>query len=600
MPIRKGVGVSHGIRAGRALVIGRWEGEVPHYRVPEAEIRAEIRRFWRARVQAREEITALRNRTAETLGDKYAAIFDAHLLILDDRKLGRETMARIKTEALNAEWALAKTVQRILKAFEKVEDPYLRERGGDISDVHQRLQRVLAAEGNRHEKELELTEDTVVVAHALLPSDAVWLHQPRIVGFVTEEGGRTSHTAILANALEIPAVLGVDGITEQVEAGDEVVVDGFHGKVVLRPTRELKRIFLDEGEALRRIEESFEAEGGPVLTTDGVALTVQGNVEFPEEMKTLGRVGAQGVGLYRSEFLFLSTSPKLPTEEDHYAAYRRIAEASGDDPVVIRTLDLGGEKYFHTVLTKGEANPVLGLRAVRFCLTRPDIFRTQLRGLLRAAAEMKNIWIMVPMISGVAEWRRVLAFFDEVKDELKDEGLPVPDVPLGPMIEVPSAALVVDQLAREAEFLSIGTNDLAQYTLAVDRGNKAVSYLNDPWHPAVLRLIRETVVAGRREGIPVSLCGEMASDPFGALSLLGMGLRRFSCNPVNVSEVRRLLRNVSEEECRQVMQDAFSLATGPEIRAAVEAAFGERVREALGPGFADECGHLPDEESEPA
>ncbi|MDQ7006243.1 MAG: phosphoenolpyruvate--protein phosphotransferase [Acidobacteriota bacterium] len=584
----RGIAVSHGIATGKALVISRWESDLPRYRIAAEDVRSELRRFWKARSQAREEIGALREKAARELGDKYAAIFDAHLMILDDRSLGRETMGRIRDGLLNAEWALAKTVKRLLAAFAGMEDPYIRERGGDVSDVHTRLQRILALESNREEGALDLEEDTVIVAPSLLPSDALWLHQPHIVAFVTEQGSRTSHTAILANALEIAAVLGAEGVTEVVQQGDEVIVDGFHGTVIVAPTAEEKASRLKERERLLQLEAAFEQDRGPVRTTDGVELVLRGNVEFPEEMKTLRRVGATGVGLYRSEFLFLTTAPRLPDEEQHFEAYCRIAREAEGAPVVIRTLDLGGEKYFHDVLESGEANPVMGLRAVRFCLKRPDIFRTQLRGLLLAAAEHPNIRVMVPMISGLEEWRAVRMMVSRTREELESEGRTIPPVPLGPMIEIPSAALMADALARESDFFSIGTNDLQQYTLAVDRGNRSVAYLNDPCHPAVLRLLRETILAARRRKIPISLCGEMASDPLGALTLLGMGLREFSCNPAMVSEIRSILRRCSERAARRVVSEAMELATGQEIRARLEEAFSGLLEAVLGPSLTED------------
>jgi phosphotransferase system enzyme I (PtsI) len=584
----RGVGVSHGIAVGRALVIGPWEIDVSHYRIRPEEVRGELRRFFSARKQAREEILALREQTSESLGEKYATIFDAHLLMLDDRKLGRETMQLIRERHMNAEWALAATVQELIRAFEQVEDQYIRERGGDISDVHQRLQRILSGQPTHREAQLELTEDTVVVARNLHPSDSSWLHQPQVVAFVTEEGGRTSHTAIIANALSTPAVLGVEEATEVIKEGEQVAVDGFHGVVVSRPTESQLTELLAERDAMLEIEKALEEEAGPLATTDGVDVSISANIEFPEEMESLARVGAQGVGLYRSEFLFLSTSPALPTEDDHVKAYRSIAQKAGGQPVVIRTLDLGGEKYFHRVLEGGEANPVLGLRAVRFCLARPDIFRTQLRGVLRAAAEFRTISIMVPMVSSIDEWRQVRAFVDQVRRELVQEGVELNHVPLGPMIEVPGAALVVDALAKESDFLAVGTNDLVQYTLAVDRGNNAVSHLHQPWHPAVLRLVREIVLAGKREEIPVSLCGEMASDPVGALTLLGLGLRRFSCNIGVIPEIRAVLRHTSEAHARQVVASAMEQACTEEVREVLLEGFAPVLREVLGSDLSGE------------
>lgn len=584
----RGVGVSQGIAVGRALVIGPWEVDVSHYRIRPDEVRGELRRFFSARKQAREEILALREQTSESLGEKYATIFDAHLLMLDDRKLGRQTMQLISERKMNAEWALANTVQELLRAFEQVDDQYIRERGGDVSDVHQRLQRILSGQPTHREAQLELTEDTVVVARNLHPSDSSWLHQHQVAGFVTEEGGRTSHTAIIANALSKPAVLGVERATQRIQEGDQVAVDGFHGVVVSRPTDAELAELMAERDAMLEIERSLTEHVGPIETTDGIGITISANIEFPEEMEQLARVGAQGVGLYRSEFLFLATSPSLPTEQDHVDAYREIAKKAGGQPVVIRTLDLGGEKYFHRVLEGGEANPVLGLRAVRFCLARPDIFRTQLRGLLKAASEFRNIGVMVPMVSSLDEWRQVREFVAQVRRELLQEGVELGEVPLGPMVEVPAAALIVDALARESDFLSVGTNDLVQYTLAVDRGNNAVSHMHQPWHPAVLRLVREIVMAGRREQIPVSLCGEMASDPLGALTLLGLGLTRFSCNTGMIPEIRGLLTTISEQRAREVVTSAMLHSSTEEIRTALLEGFRPVLREVLGHGMSSE------------
>ena len=585
-----GVGVSHGLATGRALVIGRWEIDVPHYNIKADDVRGELRRFLKARRRAREEIEALRENTRARLGDKYAAIFDAHMMMLDDRKLGRETMARVRGDLMNAEWALAAAVQGFLTALESVGDPYIRERGGDLADVHQRLQRVLAGQENRHDRHLELEENTVVIAHALSPSDAAWLHQPHVTGFVTEEGSKTSHTAILATALEIPAVLGVERATHSARNGQMVVVDGTHGRVVLQPTKEVLRAVARDKEQQQLAERALEDERGPSTTRDGVGLRIAANIEFPEEMKTVDRVGGEGVGLYRTEFLFLTTSPHLPTEEDHVEAYRQIASAAGDQTVVIRTLDLGGEKYFHRVLEGGETNPVLGMRAVRFCLAHPDIFRTQLRGILRVAAEFGNVWLLVPMISGVEEWQQVVRLVDDVKIELRAEGIDVPRVPLGCMIEVPSAAVVADHLALRADFFSIGTNDLIQYLLATDRGNRAVAYLSNPWHPAVLRLVQRTIDAARRAEIPVSLCGEMASDPLGALTLLGMGLTYFSCSPASLPEIRTVLRRASREEARRAVEEALTHDSGEAIRSHLEQAFAELIREALDPSLSPRPG----------
>jgi phosphotransferase system enzyme I (PtsI) len=569
----QGIGASSGIAVGQALVVGRHELHVPRYRIRAEEIPRELRRFWTARRQAREEILALRDNAARKLGSKYAGIFDAHLLILEDRKLGRETVGRVRHRRHNVEWSLAATVNHLLTTLDAVEDPYLRERGGDIVDVHERLQRILAGATNRHAGALELTEDTVILAHSLSPSDAIWLNQPRIVGLATEKGGPTSHTAILAAALGIPAVLGVDRLLETVQEGEPVIVDGVSGGVILQAAEAALEAHRDRGAELRQ-RAARVTPRGPLFTTDGVEVQLAANLEFPEEMAVLERVGAHGVGLFRTEFLWLARGGSVPGEEEHLAAYRRLLAIDLDAPVVIRTLDLGGEKVPAAESRREEEpNPVMGLRAVRYCLAHPGVFRTQLRAIFRAAAETGRVWIMVPLISGLEEWREARRFITQVRDELIRDGLVVPPVPVGCMVEVPSAALVADRLAREADFFSIGSNDLIQYALAVDRGNSRVAYLHDPWHPAVLRLVRMAVDAGRNAGIPVTFCGEMSSDPLGALTLLGLGITRFSCTPAQIPSVRETIAGASARRWAELVEEAETLPTGREIhhRLAAEA-----------------------------
>ncbi len=581
----EGIGVSFGVAEGEALVIRRGERDVPRYRVPHPAVRAEVKRFLMARRRARDEIGRLRERAQHAVGERYAGIFDAHLAILDDRSLGRKTIALIRERQMNAEWALSSTVSDLLAAFGNLDDPFFRERGGDIEDVHERLQRILAGDAPHEERDLALERDTIIVAPSLSPSDAMWLHQPHIVGFVTEGGSRTSHTAILANALEIPAVLRVDGATEAIADGELLIVDGVAGRVILEPHEEARRTYGEQRARLRRLEPDRDGKrgAGPVRTLDGTAVHVAANIEFPEEMDTCQRVGAEGIGLYRSEFLFLATAPRLPTEDDHQRAYTTILDAAGERTVVIRTLDLGGEKYFHEVLRGGEANPVMGLRAVRFCLERPEIFRTQLRGLLRAATGRDNLKILVPMICSLEEWRAVRRFVEEVAEGLRAEGGRIAVPPLGCMIEVPAAALEARALAAEAEFFAIGTNDLVQYTLAVDRANAAVAHLYDPLHPAVLELIDRTCRAGAEAGIPVSLCGEMASEPLGAIALVGLGLTRLSCNPLLIPEIRAVLERLEAARAREVLEHARrSGATGPEIRQALLDAFLPVIRSVPG------------------
>lgn len=578
MEIRKGIGVSPGIAIGQAVVIGRYELRVPRYQIEPEGVAREVRRFWTARRQARAEITSLKDRAEESLGTKVAAIFDVHLKILGDRKLSAEVFRRMRTRLINVEWALTATTNGFLTLLENVDDPSLRERGNDIRDVHDRLQRILAGGTDRRDHDLVLHQDSIVLARNLTPSEAMWLQHRRIAGLVTEWGGPTSHTAILANALEIPAVLGTGPVLESVQEGDPIIVDGSSGEIVLDPTPATLLSYRQFRDERRRIEVAQPPETGPVFTRDGVQVHLLANIEFPEELPTLERVGAEGVGLYRSEFLFLTCAPREPEEKDHIGACRQIAAAGLPGAMVIRTLDLGGDKLIEVPRGRPEeSNPALGLRAVRFGLAHRDLFCTQLRGLLRAAVEIPNLKILIPMVSSLEEWRSVRKVIGEVRDELGREGVQTPVVPVGCMIEVPSAALTADLLAREADFLSIGSNDLIQYTLAVDRGNSAVAYLYDPWHPAVLRLISQTVEAGQKAGIPVHFCGEMASDPLGALTLLGLGLTEFSCNPVMIPAIRSLFKDSGQDEARRAVAQALEKPVGIEIREQLIEFFGDRI-----------------------
>ncbi len=561
----RGIGASPGIAVGKALVIESQDASI--FRVPiEPEgVEEEVRRFLAARDAARDQLLAIRTRVAGNLGESYAQIFDAQLLILDDASLTGESINRIRSEMVNAEWALRTVVARFLKFFSEMEDPYIKERGGDIEDVHLRLQTLLAGRRDHHDLS-ELTEDTVIISHSLSPSDAAGLHHERIVGLAIDVGGRTSHTAILAQALGIPAVVGLHDASARVRSGDIVVVDGEEGAIELSPPPEvIVESARRRAEIVERESALLAAKDLPSVTSDGVAVALLANIEFPDELPQALRYGAAGVGLYRSEFLYLMRSPDLPTEDEHWQAYDQIARATNGAETVIRTLDLGGEKYFHTVLDKEGANPVLGLRAIRFCLKRTDVFRTQLRGLLRASVS-RNIRVMLPLISGVAELRAAKRILSEVQQELAADGVPHnPDLDLGIMIEVPSAAVISDILAREVRFFSIGTNDLIQYSLAIDRGNESVAYLYQPLHPAILRMMAQVVHSAARAGIDVSICGEMASDPLAVPILIGLGIRKLSMNAAAIPVVRAMVRRISASAAEQLARRLLDLATPEEI-----------------------------------
>ncbi len=564
-----GLGVSAGVVVGRVVLLPYAEAPIVPAPVPPERVGEEIERFERARDRARRELEELRDRTREALGDSYAGILDAQLLILVDRRLVSETVSRIRVGRVTASWALKEVVGGFMRKFEAIDDRYLRERGGDLEDVHARLQRILRGEQDVR-ADLPSEGPQIVVAHTLGPSDSVLLAQRNIAGFATDVGGRTSHTAILAQALSVPAVVGLSNVTQRVRTGDVVVVDGDDGTVLISPSEADVESAQDRRRALLEREESLSTLGDAGLCTlDGVEIAVQANVEFSQEVDKALRFGARGIGLYRSEFLFLARSPELPSEAEHFETYAAMADKMAPHPVTIRTLDLGGEKYFHEVLRADESNPVLGLRAVRLCLKRPDVFRPQLRGLLRAATR-ENVRVMIPLVTTLEEIRDVRALLASEAEALRSEGIPCrADVPVGIMVEVPAAAGAAAVLAREAAFFSIGTNDLIQYALAVDRANESVAYLYQPLHPAVLRMLRFIVESARRGGIPVALCGEMAADAALAGLLIGMGLREFSVQPRAIVPVGRAIRTVDVGRESARIEALLAMGTSAEIEAAL-------------------------------
>jgi phosphoenolpyruvate-protein phosphotransferase (PTS system enzyme I) len=571
-----GIGISPGISVGSVLILETPSTAVFRVPVAPARIPRELTRLRRALARCKRQILEAREKALKEAGEGYARVFDAQLLILEDSSLIRETTEIIQKEQVNAEWAVRGIVARYLKVIAGLGDPYLRERGGDVEDVHARLQRALSG---RHQHDLsELKEDVIVVSHVLSPSDLVLLNREHVMGLAIEQGGRTSHTAIIASALGVPAVVGLRGITSALKSGDPIILDGATGTVRIDPTPAMLEEYRETARRAKAEEEDLLGERDlPAVTLDGAGLRLQANLELPEEGRSAVRVGAEGVGLYRSEFLFLHHAPDLPTEEDHRKAYRTLADRMAPHPVVIRTLDLGGEKYFHRLLEHEEVNPVMGLRAIRFCLRRKDIFLTQLRGFLRAAAG-GGLSLMFPMICDRDELMQAKEILEGARKSLRAEGVPVPErFALGAMIETPAAAAIADILAREVDFFSIGTNDLIQYSLAIDRGNPSVAYLYRPFHPAVLRLIKGVVDAARSAGRPVSLCGEMAADPLCAALLLGMGISDLSMKPSAIPAVKHLLRSLTLAEARQMAREALALSSAREIEDMLQRGIGERV-----------------------
>ncbi len=562
----QGLGVSSGVAAGRVLVLQSTHLPVVPVPVPPERIHDEIGRFDGARNQARQELVELRERTHEILGETYTGIIDAQLLILDDPGLIRNVENRIRIGRTTASWALKEAAGEYLRKFDSIDDTVFKERGGDLQDVHLRLQRLLRGDVRSGDL-LPDDQPVLVVAHSLGPSDTVLLTRKNLAGFATDVGGITSHTAILAQALSVPAVVGLKDITQRVHTGEEVILDGDNGTVLLNPgTGELEEAEKRSLEIAEREIALADLEAPEAETLDGVRVSIQANIEFPQEVEKAALFGAEGIGLYRSEFLFLARSPEIPSEEEHFETYSAMAKKMAPNPVTIRTLDLGGEKYFHQVLGSQERNPVLGLRAVRFCLQRLDIFRPQIRGLLRAAADA-DIRIMIPLVSTIEEIRAVRSLLAEETGNLRNEGIPCADhLDVGIMIEVPAAAWASDILAREADFFSIGTNDLIQYALAVDRGNEAVGYLYQPLHPAVLRMLRFVVRSAGEAGIPVSICGEMAGDEQLTGALIGLGLTDLSVQPRAIQPIRRAVRKLVYSTCRDRILEAIDLPTAEDVR----------------------------------
>lgn len=559
----KGIGAASGIAIGSAYRIGKEEMVVPKLPITENEIPVQIQLFEEALIKTRREIIDLQKRIASDMGADEAEIFDAHLLVLEDRILIEEVISRLKKELVNVAFIFSEVLKKYVEVFSKIEDEYLKERTADVNDVGKRILRNLL--GKEHKGFEDFKEKVVVVAHDLSPSDTAAMHKQNVCAFVTDIGGKTSHTAIMAKSLEIPAVVGVEGVTLKIKTGDLLIVDGASGNIIIDPDEETLRLYREEETKLKGIAERFlSVKDLPTVTLDGKAVEISGNIEFPEEVPSVKLHGGQGIGLYRTEFFYMNRKDS-PSEEEHYQAYKYVAETMAPHPVIIRTLDLGGDKFLSQFEIPHEIQPFLGWRAIRFCLARPDIFKVQLRAALRASVHGR-LKLMYPMISGIEELKQANAILQETKDELKKEGVSFnDDIEVGAMIEVPSAAMTADLLATEADFFSIGTNDLIQYSLAVDRANEKVAYLYEPAHPAVLRMVRNIIDSAHAAGIWVGMCGEMAGEPSMVLILLGLGLDEFSIPPQLIPEVKYIIRSVTVKQAKSIALEALKLSTGKEV-----------------------------------
>ncbi|MFH1715582.1 MAG: phosphoenolpyruvate--protein phosphotransferase [Elusimicrobiota bacterium] len=545
----KGIGVSPGIICGKAFLMAEEEVCVIKRIVPKNEMRAEIFRFRKALVKTKNEMKATHKRVLKELGRKHARLFYAYLLILDDTLFTEDVVTRIK-EGINAEFALQEILNKVTETFSHIDDEYLRERERDIVDVIKKLIHNLLG---KERKALEsIKTPVIVVAHNLSPSDTISMKEDRVIGFVTDIGGRTSHTAILARSLEIPAVIGLHDITQKIHTGDTIIIDGYEGIVIINPTKQVMENYEREKKKFEANDKELEKlRDLPATTTDNRTINLVANIEIPGEVKSVLSHGGNGIGLYRTEYLYLNRAD-LPGEEEQYESYKLVAKSMLPYSVIIRTIDLGGDKLAEQLRFAPERNPFLGLRAIRLCLKYPELFRTQLRAILRASTE-GNLKIMYPMISGIEELRKANKALSEVKDDLRQKNIQFNEnIEIGAMIEVPSAALCADVIADEVDFLSIGTNDLIQYTIAVDRVNENVSDLYDPMHLGVIRLLKFVIDSCNKAGKSVSMCGEMASDPRFMKILVGLGLQQLSMSPIAIPKVKQAIRSVSFTEAEEI------------------------------------------------
>ena len=562
----RGIPVSTGVCRGKILVLGRARPSIAQLHVADEALAEEVDRLEKALVQTRHQILEVQRRVSEGMGAHEGSIFDAHLLVLEDRTLLDEVVRVIQEQKVNAEHAFHTVAERYAATLSTIEDEYLRERAADMRDVTTRVLNNLL--GLEEEAELRhLKEPCIIVSHDLTPSNTAQLDKRNVLGFATDVGSKTSHTAIMARSLRIPAIVGLKDVSGQLATGQYALLDGLNGVLVVNPTDqtlyEYGQLILRQATLQQRLRDLLRE---PAVTLDGHRVLLHANIEQAADAEQVKANGADGVGLFRTEYLFLNRE-RLPGEEQQYQDYRATAAALKPLPVVIRTLDLGGDKFLAHMQMPTELNPFLGWRAIRISLQERDIFRAQLRAILRASAE-GNLKVMYPMISGLDELKQANALLEEYKAELRQENIPFDEhIEVGAMIETPSAAIVADSLAKRAKFFSIGTNDLIQYSLAVDRMNEKIAHLYEPTHPAIVRLIKATVDAAHKEKIPVSVCGEMAGDPVLTPLLLGLGVDELSTAPSLVPPVKFLIRRLRLSEARELAAFALECESAAEILA---------------------------------
>jgi phosphotransferase system enzyme I (PtsI) len=569
----KGISASPGICIGKAYLVDR-EGVdvVKRYLLPKERLGDEIKRFKAAVKKATDEVRAIIDRTPEDLRE-HALILETHLVLLKDKMLYNRTIDIIQKKRFNAEWALRTVVGNLKAMFNKMADPYLKARVADIEHVSDLILRNLV--GVNSVKIAEIDKRVILVAHDLSPAETSQIQLERIMGFVTDRGGKASHTGIIAQALEIPAVLGLDTASRIVKNDDIIIVDGSEGVLIVNPEEQTLLRYEERRIGYERFRAAITRDSHlPAETVDGFRLKVMGNIELPEEVVSVIDNGGEGIGLYRTEFQYLSRSD-FPTEFELYDKYRDVVEVMAPLPVTIRTLDINGDKVVaYTSGATPETNPALGLRAIRYCLKKPQVFKTQLRAILRASAH-GNVRVMFPMIASLAEVKEAKRLLAQCAAALEKEGVPFNrDIQTGIMIEVPSAVVIADILAREVDFFSIGTNDLIQYTLAIDRGNREVAHLYSPLHPAILRMLDHLAKVAAKTGVKLFMCGEMAGDPMNMPILLGMGLKELSVNPRSMPVVKSMIRSLSREEACGFFRKVLEVTSSAEISRLIQDSYG--------------------------
>lgn len=561
--VLSGVSVSPGIAISKVFLLQGEAVKIEPKTVDESDKEAEVEKFHLAVKKAKSELKSLQNRVAQKIGHDSAKIFDVHQLLLEDSLIIEETLLGIKEGNKSAEYAFYETMQKYQNALNKSAGEYFQGKVSDLRDVKRRVIRHI--QGDRTDYLSKLEGSAVIVASDLTPSDTVMLNRRKVMGIATELGGRFSHVAIMARSMEVPAVTGLGRISSLVKEGDRIIVDGNEGKIILQPEESVLRHYRQLREKYYEVERKLVTiRHLPCVTLDGKEIELSANLEFSDEVESAKSHGARGIGLYRSDYIYLSKA-ELPTEEEQVREYSKIVKQYRDDPVIIRTMDLGGDKQPQSILIPPEENPFLGWRAIRISLERQDIFNTQLRAILRTGV-WGNVKILFPMVSGLDEVHECKTALEKAKEELHHEKIPFnPEIEIGVMIEVPSAALLADKIAKEVDFLSIGTNDLVQYVLAVDRGNARIAYLYKHLHPAVLRIIKDVIMAGHQEGVWVGMCGEMASDPLATLILLGLELDEFSVSPLFVPEIKKIIRSIDHREAIRIANKVLEFERASEV-----------------------------------